>query len=50
MGRSDEAPQGAIRVSFGKDSTAEDIDIFINAWMTLRRIKPDSRMAKGAAA
>jgi cysteine desulfurase len=50
MGRSDEAPQGAIRVSFGKDSTAADIDIFINAWMTLRRIKPDSRMAKGAAA
>ena len=50
MGRSDEAPKGAIRVSFGKNSTAEDIDIFISAWTTLRRIKADSRMAKGAAA
>lgn len=49
MGRGDEAPKGAIRVSFGKNSTAEDIDIFISAWMTLRRIKPDSVIPGRAA-
>lgn len=50
MGRSDEAPKGAIRVSFGKNSTAKDVDRFISTWMTLRRIKPESQKAKGAAA
>ena len=50
MGRSEEAPKGAIRVSFGKNSTLKDVDRFISAWMTLRRIKPESQKAKGAAA
>jgi len=49
MGRSDEAPKGAIRVSFGKASTTEDTDIFISAWMKLRRIKPDSVIPGRAA-
>ena len=45
MSRSDEAPKGAIRVSFGKNSTAKDVDKFISIWTKIRRIK-----AKGAAA
>ena len=45
MGRSDEAPKGAIRVSFGKTSTLEDVESFIRAWKKIRRIE-----AKGAAA
>ena len=39
MGRSDEAPKGAIRVSLGRDTTAKDVDAFISTWTKLRRIK-----------
>jgi len=39
MGRSDEAPKGAIRVSFGVNNTEDDIDRFIEAWAKIRRIK-----------
>ena len=39
MGRSDEAPKGAIRVSFGINNTELDIDRFIDAWAKIRRIK-----------
>ena len=49
MGRSDEAPKGAIRVSLGKDTTTEDVDAFISTWIKLRRIKSESPMAKGVA-
>ena len=49
MGRSDEAPKGAIRVSLGKDTTAKDIDEFISTWIKLRRIKTEAPKAKGVA-
>ena len=39
MGRSDEAPKGAVRVSLGRDTTAKDVDAFISTWTKLRRIK-----------
>ena len=45
MGRSAEAPKGAIRVSFGDNSKINEVHTFISAWMKLRRIK-----AKGVAA
>ncbi|MEP3655183.1 MAG: cysteine desulfurase family protein [Litorimonas sp.] len=45
MGRSAEAPKGAIRVSFGNNSTTQDVETFISAWAKVRRIK-----AKGVAA
>jgi len=45
MGRIEEAPKGAIRVSFGASNQMNDIEHFISAWMKLRRIK-----AKGVAA
>ena len=49
MGRSDEAPKGAIRVSLGRDTTAKDVDAFISTWIKLRRIKTESPQAKGVA-
>ena len=49
MGRSDEAPKGAIRVSLGRDTTAKDVDAFISIWVKLRRIKTESPQAKGVA-
>ena len=49
MGRGDEAPKGAIRVSLGKDTTSKDIDEFISTWIKLRRIKTESPKAKGVA-
>ena len=49
MGRSDEAPKGAIRVSLGRDTTAKDVDAFISTWTKLRRIKTESPQAKGVA-
>lgn len=39
MGRSADAPKGAIRVSLGNNSTAQDVKTFISAWMKVRRIK-----------
>ncbi|MEP4051691.1 MAG: cysteine desulfurase family protein [Litorimonas sp.] len=45
MGRSSEAPKGAIRVSLGNNSTTQDVETFISAWAKVRRIK-----AKGVAA
>jgi len=50
MGRTAEASKGAIRVSFGDNSQMNDVDNFISAWMKVRRIKPKSQKAKGAAA
>ena len=50
MGRTAEAPKGAIRVSFGDNSLMNDVDNFISAWIKVRRIKPKSQQAKGAAA
>jgi len=38
MGRTDEAPKGAIRVSFGKDSTTADVESFIQAWTKIRPV------------
>ena len=49
MGRGDEAPKGAIRVSLGKQSTEKDVEGFLSAWMKLRRINLDDK-AKGVAA
>jgi len=45
MGRSDEAPKGAIRVSLGKETTPEDIEAFIRTWVKLRRIKTEGAAA-----
>lgn len=45
MGRSAEAPKGAIRVSFGDNAMLNDVEDFYNAWTKIRRIK-----AKGVAA
>lgn len=45
MGRTAQAPKGAIRVSLGNNSTAQNVETFISAWMKVRRIK-----AKGVAA
>ena len=39
MGRSDEGPKGAVRVSLGRDTTAKDVDAFISTWTKLRPIK-----------
>ena len=49
MGRGDEAPRGAIRVSLGKQTTEQAVEGFLSAWIQLRRIKPENK-AKGAAA
>ncbi len=45
MGRTDEAPKGAIRVSFGKDSTTADVESFIQAWTKIRLIEPREAVA-----
>ena len=45
MGRSAEAPKGAIRVSFGDNAMLNDVEDFYTAWTKIRRIK-----AKGASA
>lgn len=45
MGRTAEAPKGALRVSFGDNAMLNDVENFIRAWKKVRRIK-----AKGAAA
>lgn len=39
MGRSDQAPKGAIRVSFGDNCTLNEVEDFITAWAKIRRIK-----------
>jgi len=44
MGLADKAPKGAIRLSLGYTSTAEDADIFLKAWTKIRR-----RAFRGAA-
>ena len=38
MGLSDKAPKGAIRVSFGYNSTMADTDHFLTAWAKVRKI------------
>ena len=45
MGRTVDAPKGAIRVSFGDNAMLNDVEDFYNAWTKVRRIK-----AKGVAA
>ena len=45
MGRTAEAPKGAIRVSFGDNAMLNDVEDFIRAWKKVRGIE-----AKGAAA
>lgn len=37
MGRGDEAPKGAIRVSFGDNNTLDDVHRFIGAWRKIRK-------------
>ena len=37
MRRTDEAPKGAIRVSFGYNSTQADVDGFLSAWAKIRK-------------
>ena len=39
MGRTGQAPKGAIRVSFGDNALMNDIEDFIIAWAKVRRIK-----------
>lgn len=39
MGRSDEAPKGAIRVSFGNNAVINHIEEFFAAWTKIRKIK-----------
>ena len=36
MGRSDEAPKGAVRVSFGYTSKQADVDNILKAWAKVR--------------
>jgi len=38
MGLSDKAPKGAIRVSFGYNSSMADVDHFLTAWAKVRKI------------
>jgi len=49
MGRSHEAPKGAIRVSFGDNAILNEVEDFISAWMKVRRIKTDSVISGRAA-
>lgn len=44
MGRLDEAPKGAIRVSFGNNGQLNDVEDFLKAWMKIRR-----KQLRGAA-
>jgi len=37
MGRLDDAPQGAIRISLGYDSTMEEAERFLDAWAKIRK-------------
>jgi len=39
MGRSDEAPKGAIRVSFGDNAMVNHVEEFFTAWTKIRKIK-----------
>jgi len=39
MGRSDEAPKGAIRVSFGDNAMLNHVEEFFTAWTKIRKIK-----------
>jgi len=38
MGLSDKAPKGAVRVSFGYNSTAADAEHFLGAWAKIRKL------------
>ncbi len=38
MGRLDDAPQGAIRISLGYNSTMEEAEAFLTAWAKIRKI------------
>ncbi|WP_026940925.1 cysteine desulfurase family protein [Hellea balneolensis] len=39
MGLSDKSPKGAIRISFGYNSTMADVEHFLSAWAKIRKIK-----------
>jgi len=39
MGRLDDAPQGAIRISLGYNSTMDEAERFLNAWAKIRKIE-----------
>ncbi|WP_298912059.1 cysteine desulfurase family protein [uncultured Algimonas sp.] len=39
MGRIEDAPDGAVRVSFGPGNTMNDVEAFANAWADLRKAK-----------
>jgi cysteine desulfurase len=39
MGRIEDAPDGAIRVSFGPGNTMDDVQAFANAWAKLRKTR-----------
>jgi len=45
MGRSSEAPKGAIRVSFGDNSVMNDVEAFCTAWTKIRRLQPQGGTA-----
>ncbi|GGX59200.1 cysteine desulfurase [Litorimonas cladophorae] len=45
MGRTAEAPKGAIRVSFGENANVNEVEDFLTAWMKIRRIKSKSEAA-----
>ncbi len=40
MGRGDEAPKGAIRVSFGDNAMLNDVEDFLTAWAKIRNVNP----------
>jgi len=47
MGRLDDAPQGAIRISLGYDSTMDEAERFLTAWAKIRKI--DTTVMKAAS-
>ena len=47
MGRLDDAPQGAIRLSLGYGNTMEEAETFLNAWAKIR--KKDRKPMKAAS-
>jgi cysteine desulfurase len=45
MGRTAEAPKGAIRVSFGNNAILNEVEDFLSAWKKIRRINSKSEAA-----
>ena len=45
MGRQDDAPKGALRVSLGYTSTADEVDKFLNVWAKIRNKTLPNRTA-----